>query len=131
VAQYRPEPEDDEPNPKVLGRLNRLAGLAGETNAGRIRQRVLENLDALTQLCLERERSYVTREGEERSYPDPELKTALSAQLAGARILGVDEGAGAGAVDEAAVSALVKRARRALAAKQAVETQESSKRETH
>jgi hypothetical protein len=131
VAQYRPEPEDDEPNPKVLGRLNRLAGLAGETSAGRIRQRVLENLDALTQLCLERERSYVTREGEERSYPDPELKAALSAQLAGARILGVDEGAGAGAVDEAAVSALVKRARRALAAKQAVETQESSKRETH
>lgn len=68
--------------------LNRLGALAGEASSAIKRRRLLENLDALTQACLQRDRHYVNKDGDERSYPDPDLKTALQAQLAGARILG-------------------------------------------
>jgi hypothetical protein len=122
--------DSDEVRPKMLGRLNRLAGLAGERDPARIRQRILENLDELTGLCLERERTYVTKDGDERSYADPDLKTALSAQLAGARILGADESAGIGASDAEHVDALVRKARRVIAAKQAAESGAAAS-ETH
>lgn len=107
---------DDEPTDKVFGRLNRLSGLAGERDLGRIKRRVLENLDQLTALCLERQRTWTGKDGEERSYPDPDLKTALSAQLAGARILGVDEGA-TSPTDSDHVDVLLRKARKAIAAK--------------
>ena len=100
----------------MFGRLNRLAGLAGESNLGRIRQRVLANIDELTAMCLERERTWNGKDGEQRSYPDPDLKTALQAQLAGARILGVDEG-GAVTSDSDHLDALLRKARKAISAK--------------
>jgi hypothetical protein len=111
------EPDSDE-RPK----LNRLAPLAGENDERIKRRKVLENLDALTTLCLQRERHYVTKDGEERSYPDPELKTALQTQLACARLLGVDEASPS--VTDDVLGELVAKARRVISRRQNVRAEE-------
>ncbi len=100
--------------PRWCRRLGRLAELGAERDPVRIRQRLLENLDTLTDACLCRSRTYHTKDGSEYEVPDPDLKTALGAQLAGARMLGVD-GAVEVKVDTAELDELMGRAKRALA----------------
>jgi hypothetical protein len=90
-----------------------LADLGSEQDPIKIRQRLLENLDSLTDACLCRTRTYQTKSGEEYEVPDPDLKTALGAQLAGARMLGVD-GAVEVKVDTSDLDALLARAKRKL-----------------
>lgn len=103
---------DSDDRPK----LNKLAALSDEPKAATKRRRVLENLDALTQLCLERRRTWVTKDGTECDAADPDLRTALQAQLAGARLLGVDETTKP-VIEQVDLDKLVRRARRAISAR--------------
>ena len=115
VTQSGTDQDDSaEPTPpKWIRRLGRLADLGSEKDPLKVRQRLLENLDALTETCLLRTRSYATGKGELYTVPDPDLKTALGSQLAGARMLGVD-GATETKVDTSDLDALLARAKRAL-----------------
>ncbi len=98
--------------PRWARRLGRLAELGAERDPLKVRQRILENLDTLCDACLCRTRQYASKEGLY-EVPDPDLKTALGAQLAGARMLGVD-GAVEVKVDTADLDALMAKAKRAL-----------------
>ena len=102
--------------PKWTRQLGRLADLNGETDPLKIRQRILENLDTLCDAALCRTRTYgKNNAGELEVYevPDPDLKTALGAQLAGARMLGVDAEIKVN-VDTRDIDELLSRARKAL-----------------
>ena len=101
--------------PRWVKRLGRLSELGPNTTPAQLRQRLLENLDALCDSCLQRQREYTNREGESRVVPDPDLKTALGAQLAGARMLGVEGAVSVETkVDVADLDDLLKRAKRKL-----------------
>ena len=118
MTQGTPDQSDEdfaELAPKWIRRLGRLADLGSETDPLKVRQRLLENLDRLGDASLLRCRTYATKDGDTYTMPDPDLKTALGCQLAGARMLGV-EGAVqiAEKIDATDLDAVLERAKRKL-----------------
>lgn len=99
--------------------LNRVAELNRQRDPLLVRQSLLENIDRLTALALERTRVRLVGEEVVES-PDPDVRTALQAQIAAARLLGVDDAHEVFiSLDTKHLDDLVAQARRALAAQQA------------
>jgi hypothetical protein len=114
MVTTRQEPAREK-KPRWLKQLNRVAELNRTLDPLLVRQSLLENLDRLTDLCLSRARvRFVGDAGKRVETPDPDVKTALAAQLAAARLLGVDDIALG--TDERQLDDLVTQARRALSA---------------
>jgi hypothetical protein len=102
--------------PSWVRRLGRLAELGSLNDPVKVRQRLLENLDAICDSALQKVRTYERRDGEKYDVPDPDLKTALGCQLAGARMLGVEGAVSIETkVDMSDLDELLKRAKRKLA----------------
>ena len=103
-------------SPRWARGLNSVAALNRQRDPLLVRQSLLENIDRLTRLALGRERTRVVGE-QLMTCPDPDVKTALAAQLAAARLLGVDDAREVFlALDTRQLDDLVAQARRALAA---------------
>jgi hypothetical protein len=104
--------------PRWVRSLNRVAELNRQTDPLLVRQSLLENLDRLTETALSRARvRFVGEDGTRVETPDPDVRTALQAQLAAARLLGVDEARDVLMLTDARqLDDLVSQARRALKA---------------